>query len=82
MQRRARRIHKGLVTRQLEVEVEALELEKRNEGANERQWQCRRKAKDLAKEEVVDFAQVVVGTRDEVHLIRRCMAQCRRLPPS
>jgi hypothetical protein len=36
-QRRARRIHKGLLTRQLEVEVEALELEKRNEGANKRQ---------------------------------------------
>ncbi len=37
MQRRARRIHKGLVTKQLEVEVEALELEKRKEGTHERQ---------------------------------------------
>jgi hypothetical protein len=36
-QRRARRSHKGLVTRQLEVEVEALELKKRKEGTNEKQ---------------------------------------------
>jgi hypothetical protein len=36
-QKRARRIHKGLVTKQLEVEVEVLDLEKRKGGANERQ---------------------------------------------
>jgi len=34
-QRRARRIHKGLVAKQLEVEVEVLELEKRKGGTNE-----------------------------------------------
>lgn len=59
-QRRARRIHKGLVAKQLEVEVEVLELEKRKGGTNEWQWQwqwqCRHKANDLAKEEVTDFA--------------------------
>jgi hypothetical protein len=55
-QRRARRIHKGLVTRQLEVEVEALELKKRKEGTNERRCQCRHKVKYLAKEEAADFA--------------------------
>jgi hypothetical protein len=44
------------VIRQLEVEVEVLKLKKRKGGANERQWQCRHKANDLAKEEVADFA--------------------------
>ncbi len=44
------------MTRQLEVEVEALELKKRKEGTNEKQWQCRHKAKDLTKEEVANFA--------------------------